>query len=130
DQMDEEATKKKRMIPGFSGRFALDDYGSGYNSEKTLLELSPTYIKADLSIIRNIDSSPDKQRIISNIVQYAHVREMYIIAEGVDSPSEMQTVCELGVDLLQGFYLAKEAPVPPPLSREASDFLDRRHTEE
>lgn len=127
--MDEEATKKKRMIPGFSGRFALDDYGSGYNSEKTLLELSPTYIKADLSIIRNIDSSPDKQRIISNIVQYAHEREMYIIAEGVESPSEMQTVCELGVDYLQGFYLARDGKVPPPLSHEASEFLDRRQTE-
>ena len=127
--MDEEATRRKRMIPGFSGRFALDDYGSGYNSEKTLLELSPTYIKADLSIIRNIDSSPDKQRIISNIVQYAHEREMFIIAEGVESPSEMQTVCELGVDYLQGFYLARDGKVPPPLSHEASEFLDRRHTE-
>ena len=86
--------------------------------------------KKIMSIIRNIDSSPDKQRIISNIVEYAHERDMLIVAEGIETPSEMQTVCELGVDLLQGFYLAKEAKVPPPLSREASDFLDRHQTEE
>ena len=59
-------------MPGFSGVFALDDYGSGYSNEKTLLELAPAYIKLDLSIIRDIDSDPDKQQIVENIVSYAH----------------------------------------------------------
>ena len=44
----------------------------GYSNEKTLLELAPAYIKLDLSIIRDIDSDPDKQQIVENIVSYAH----------------------------------------------------------
>ena len=64
DSPDLTALLKKREMPGFSGVFALDDYGSGYSNEKTLLELAPAYIKLDLSIIRDIDSDPDKQQIV------------------------------------------------------------------
>ncbi|MBR0164899.1 MAG: bifunctional diguanylate cyclase/phosphodiesterase [Lachnospiraceae bacterium] len=124
--MNEDATERKRNIPGFSGLFALDDYGSGYNSERTLLELTPKYIKVDLSIIRNIDSSPDKQRIVSNIVRYAHERNMLIIAEGIETAQEMETVCKLGADLLQGYFLARSDQVPPALSSGASDILDQQ----
>lgn len=124
EHMDARATERKRLIPGFSGLFALDDYGSGYNSERTLLELTPKYIKVDLSIIRDIDSSPDKQRIVSNIVRYAHERRMLIVAEGIETEAEMLMVRQLGVDLLQGHYLAHEDKVPHALSKGASDLLD------
>lgn len=82
EMLDPASLEVKRGTPGFPGTFALDDYGSGYSSEKNLLELSPKYIKIDLSIIRGIDTDPDKQQIVANIVAYAHPRKMLIIAEG------------------------------------------------
>ena len=49
EAMDEKATALKRSMPGFTGQFALDDYGSGYNSELMLLALKPKYVKVDIS---------------------------------------------------------------------------------
>ena len=124
DSQDLTALLKKREMPGFSGVFALDDYGSGYSNEKTLLELAPAYIKLDLSIIRDIDSDPDKQQIVENIVSYAHQRGMKIIAEGLETPAELLKVLELDVDLLQGYFLAKPSAVPKPVSAESVAVIE------
>lgn len=112
EDMDQEALRSKRECPGSARLFALDDFGSGYNSEKNLLELAPQFIKVDISIIRGIDTDPDKQRIVSNIVGYAHERDMTIIAEGLETAAEVRKALELGVDLLQGYFLARPAAVP------------------
>ena len=90
---------------GFSGSFALDDYGSGYSNELNLLELSPRYIKIDISIVRGIDTDRDKQQIVSNIVAYAHARSMQLIAEGIETEAQLRTVIGLGVDLLDDLEL-------------------------
>lgn len=119
ENMDTEAMEVKRAIPGFSGLFALDDYGSGYNSEIMLLDLKPKYVKVDISIIRDVDTSIDKQRIVANVVSYAHERSMYIIAEGVETPEEFETLRKLDVDYMQGFYLAMPARVPGAVHEDA-----------
>ncbi|MBR0090924.1 MAG: EAL domain-containing protein, partial [Lachnospiraceae bacterium] len=118
EYMEPEAMEFKRRMPGISGYFALDDYGSGYNSEKMLLDLAPRYIKVDISIIRNIDTSTDKQMIVTNIVKYAHEHEMFVVAEGLETEAEVRKVLELGVDLMQGYYLSRPARIPEPLSAE------------
>ena len=123
ENMDEDAMAIKRAIPRFSRLFALDDYGSGYNSEIMLLDLRPDFVKVDISIIRDIDTSIDKQRIVSNLVEYAHERDMMIVAEGVETSSELATVIELDVDLAQGFYLARPARVPAAISNEAREQI-------
>lgn len=115
--------QKKRELAGDNSLFALDDYGSGYNSELNLLELSPKFIKVDISIIRDIDTDVDKQRIVSNIVDYAHDRDMLIIAEGIETPAELYKVLELGVDLLQGYILARPAAIPDSISQKALDII-------
>ena len=114
-------TKKNAL--GLEGAFALDDYGSGYSNEKSLLDLAPKYIKVDLSIIRDIDTDPDKQQIVENIVAYAHKRDMKIVAEGLETPEEIQKVLELEVDLLQGFYLARPEPVPGNINEDALKII-------
>lgn len=119
EDMDEKATEIKRSLLGFSGMFALDDYGSGYNSELMLLTLHPKFVKIDLSIVRNINKSHDKQRIVSHITEYAHERDMLIVAEGVETAEELDTLLDLKVDLMQGYYLAKPAAEPSEISPEA-----------
>ena len=123
EAIDYEALEKKRNAPGFSGMFALDDYGSGYSNENTLLQLAPRFIKVDIAIIRGIDTSPDKQQILQNVVAYAHPRSMKIVAEGVETAAELRTVIELGADLLQGYFLARPAIVPGAIAPEAAAII-------
>lgn len=128
EDLDRDSLERKRNVPGFSGSFALDDYGSGYSNELNLLALAPRYIKIDISIVRGIDTDRDKQQIVSNIVDYAHARSMQLIAEGIENDAELRKVIDLGVDLLQGFYLSRPAAVPTPLAQPALDTIRRIHT--
>ena len=123
EAIDYEALERKRNAPGFSGMFALDDYGSGYSNENTLLQLAPRFVKVDITIIRGIDTSPDKQQILQNVVAYAHPRSMKIVAEGVETAAELRTVIELGADLLQGYFLARPAIVPGAIAPEAAAII-------
>lgn len=123
EEMNRDALEVKRHAPGFSGMFALDDYGSGYSNEGSLLELAPRFIKVDLAIIRGIDTDTDKQQILRNIVAYAHPRSMQIIAEGMENSAEMQKVIELGADALQGYYLAKPAAIPAKIAPAARQVI-------
>ena len=125
EEIDYEALERKRNAPGFSGMFALDDYGSGYSNENTLLQLAPRFIKVDIAIIRGIDTSPDKQQILRNVAAYAHPRSMKIVAEGVETAAELRTVIELGADLLQGYFLARPALVPGAIAPEAAAIIGK-----
>lgn len=129
EHLDMELVRKKSRTEGFLGIFALDDYGSGYNSELNLLALNPKYVKVDISIVRDIDQDHNKQHIVSNIVEYAHKRDMKIIAEGIETASELEELLALHVDLLQGYFLARPGAVPPALSEEARLMLWDRKTE-
>ena len=115
---------ERKTSKGFLGAVALDDYGSGYNSEKSLLALSPKYIKVDMVIIRDIDTDIDKQQIVANIVKYAHQRGMYIVAEGVETAEELKKVLELEVDLLQGYYLSRSAATPGAINPDALKIIE------
>ena len=128
ESLDYHALQHKKNAAAFNGVFALDDYGSGYSNEKSLLDLAPGYIKVDLSIIRDIDTDPDKQQIVENIVAYAHKRDMKIVAEGLETPEEINKVLELGVDLLQGFYIAKPHPIPTGINPLALKTISQFYT--
>ncbi len=119
EEIDHEALDRKRRALDGQGEFALDDWGSGYSNSNSLLELTPGYIKVDIAIIRDIDTDPDKQQLVSGIVDYAHCRGMKIVAEGIETENELRKVIELGVDLLQGYLLAKPAATPSVISPKA-----------
>ena len=126
EDMDEQATAIKRETPGFSGFFALDDYGSGYNSELKLINLKPKFVKVDISIIRDIDTSMDKQRIVAHVAEYAHERDMMVIAEGVETAPELDQLMKLDVDLVQGYYLARPAEQPAKINPKALEQIRTR----
>lgn len=127
--LDPKALRIKQTIRGSSGAFALDDYGSGYSNERSLLELSPNYIKIDLSIIRDIDTDANKRQIVSNTVSYAHQRGMKVVAEGLETADEVRTVLSLGVDLLQGFFLAMPQAEPGGASEESLAVIAEMHSQ-
>lgn len=98
---------KLAMVKQWNCLYAIDDYGSGYNSEALLLNLNPDIIKVDMSIIRNIDQDKKRQQMFRNIVRLAHRSQIKVLAEGVETKAEMEMVISLGTDLIQGYYSGK-----------------------
>ena len=109
-QNDVFVTLKKEYTKKWGAALALDDYGTGYNGEAMLLYLSPQYVKIDMSIVRDIDIDEDRQKILSNLLSYTRERGIQVIAEGVETRSEMGTLIRCGVSYLQGYYLGEPAP--------------------
>lgn len=120
---------KKAILRRWNGAIALDDYGSGYNTEINLLTLEPEYVKIDMEIIRGIDQDSNKQKIVTNIISYAHERGMELVAEGIETQEEARTVISMGVDYLQGYLIGKPALQPPNISEELSAFLKSAYKE-
>ena len=125
EEMNERELERKRNVPGSSGVFALDDYGSGYSNGNSLLTIAPKYVKVDIAIIRGIDTDADKQQFLRTLIDYAHPRGVQVLAEGVETLSELRKVLEMGVDLLQGYYLSRPAAVPAPIAPAAQAVIDQ-----
>ena len=99
--------KKFAFANKWNVEIALDDFGSGYNTEKVLLNISPNYVKIDISLVRDIDKDVERQNLLSNMISFIKTRNAKIIAEGVETKEEMITLINLGIDYIQGFYLGR-----------------------
>jgi len=99
-------------------RFAVDDAGSGYAGLGSIANLEPDFIKLDISLINAIDTNFIKQNLVQTMVRFADDHNAMVIAEGVERAEEFKTVQELGVHLVQGFFLHRpqsaSAPLPSP----------------
>jgi|TARA_B110000116_G_scaffold88365_1_gene76835 EAL domain-containing protein (putative c-di-GMP-specific phosphodiesterase class I) len=86
---------------------AIDDLGSGYSGLKQWSELCPDIVKIDRYFIDGCHQNPIKKEFLKSIVALARATQTLIVAEGVEQPQELQLICELGIDMVQGFLLAK-----------------------
>lgn len=107
--------RKMKFIRGNGGEVAIDDYGTGYNSELALVNIPCEYVKLDASFVRNVDKDANKQALVKNLMSYARSRNIAILAEGVETRDEMATMIAYGVDYLQGFYLGMPREKPQQL---------------
>jgi len=64
-------------------------------------------VKVDMSLIRGLDSSPTKQKLLRSIVGLCRDLEIKMIAEGIETPEERDTLVLLGGDLCQGYLFAR-----------------------
>jgi EAL domain-containing protein (putative c-di-GMP-specific phosphodiesterase class I)/GGDEF domain-containing protein len=102
-------------------RFAVDDAGSGYAGLGSIANLEPDFIKLDISLISAIDTNFIKQNLVQTMVKFADDHGAKVIAEGVERAEEFKTVQDLGVHLVQGFFLhrpqAANAPIVTAVAR-------------
>ncbi|RDW19403.1 EAL domain-containing protein [Oceanobacillus chungangensis] len=91
-------------------RIAVDDAGTGYNSLQTLVHLKPEFIKIDRSLIRQIESHSEKRNIVELLVEFACKTNTKVIAEGIESSSELACIKQLGIHMGQGYALGKPKP--------------------
>lgn len=99
-------------------RLAVDDAGAGYASLRHILNLQPDFIKLDIGLTRSIDIDPTRRALAAALLGFARETGSQIIAEGVETASELKTLRALGANYAQGYFLA----LPMPLAR-AATFL-------
>jgi EAL domain-containing protein (putative c-di-GMP-specific phosphodiesterase class I) len=90
-------------------RIALDDIGIGYSSHRMLIEVRPDLYKIDRYFITDCTSKPSSRAAIESIVLMASRLGGRVVAEGIETLADFDTVTSLGIDLVQGFYFARPA---------------------
>lgn len=94
-------------------RLAVDDAGAGYASFRHILRLDPDLIKLDISLTRDIDTDHTRRALAAALIRFAEETGSRIIAEGVETISELATLQQLGINKAQGYLIGH----PMPLSR-------------
>lgn len=119
EKSNEEYNERKiKRMQKWNAQIALDDFGSGYNSEYALITVNPNLIKIDRSIITGCDRDFSRRSIIRNLVKLVKSRKIMVLAEGVETEQELRTVISCGVDLIQGYFVCKPVFEPEPIKPE------------
>ncbi|MDE1996070.1 MAG: EAL domain-containing protein, partial [Rhizobiaceae bacterium] len=103
------ALVKKMRNAGF--KLAIDDFGVGHGEIKLLSDYPVDYLKIDRHFVAGIDSSARKRHILRNLVNIAHVLGTRVVAEGIETEPEFLTCREFGVDLVQGWFIARPTTI-------------------
>ena len=93
----------KRM--GFS--VAVDDLGAGYSGLTSFVQLDPQVAKLDIALVRNLHREPTKRKLVRTITSLCKELGITVLAEGIESCEERDTLEGLGCDLQQGFLFAR-----------------------
>lgn len=88
-------------------RIAIDDAGAGYASFRHILNLRPHIVKLDISITRAIDTDHSRRALAAALRGFARETGCSIVAEGVETPAELETLRGLGIDRAQGYHLGR-----------------------
>ncbi|HEY0714483.1 MAG TPA: EAL domain-containing protein [Polyangia bacterium] len=88
-------------------RLAVDDLGAGYAGLSSLAIVSPEVVKIDMSLVRDVQTSPSKQEVIRSMTRLASDLRMEMIVEGVETADERDALVALGCDLMQGYLFAR-----------------------
>ncbi|PVE14978.1 EAL domain-containing protein [Arthrobacter sp. Bz4] len=99
-------------LRGSGLRIAVDDAGAGFASMRHILQLHPDLIKLDRSIVSGIDNDRSKRAFGTAMVSFAQETSAQLIAEGVETQTELTTVAELGIDSAQGYFLGTPSVSP------------------
>jgi EAL domain-containing protein (putative c-di-GMP-specific phosphodiesterase class I) len=105
---------------------AVDDAGSGYSGLRQLIELRPQLIKLDRALICNIDEDVAKFALVQMLGELVGRLDGWLLAEGVETENELRVLQQIGVPLLQGYFLARPGPPWVQLTQTASAALRLR----
>ena len=103
------AVMERLRSKGF--RIEMDDFGSGYSSLGTLSSMPVDVLKIDRSFIMNIDHEEKDLRLVELILDIARNLKLPVIAEGVETESQLTLLRNAGCDFVQGYYFSR--PLPP-----------------
>lgn len=102
---------------------AIDDFGKGFSTFNRIFFIHPKFVKLDISLIRNVDTDSVKKSLIDGLVKFCHSENIRIIAEGIETKSELASLIDLGVDFGQGYYLGRPEMNLKNINEETKKFI-------
>ncbi len=90
--------------------FAIDDFGTGYSSLAYLKRFPVEALKIDKSFVDGLGDDPESDAIVAAIIGLAHTLHLRTVAEGVETPEQLEQLRALGCELLQGFLMSRPIP--------------------
>ena len=104
-------------------RIAIDDAGAGYSSFRHILLIKPDVIKLDISITRAIDQDASRRALATALLSFAAEIGAGLVAEGVETVAEKETLQQLGATLGQGYLFARPGPLPLPVLHRSATIV-------
>jgi diguanylate cyclase (GGDEF)-like protein/PAS domain S-box-containing protein len=100
-------------------KFAIDDFGTGYASMNYIKRVPMSRLKIDRSFIQNFPASREDAAVVGSLVALGRALEVPILAEGVETMTQLDALCRAGCDEVQGFLIGRavEADAVPELIR-------------
>jgi EAL domain-containing protein (putative c-di-GMP-specific phosphodiesterase class I) len=92
-------------------RVAVDDAGAGVANFGHIIELRPDFVKLDISLVRHVNANLGRQAMVVGMRHFSHTAGCRLIAEGVETPEEAETLTALGVEFGQGYLFGRPEPI-------------------
>ena len=123
-----------RRLKALGVRLAIDDFGTGYSSLSYLRLLPVDSLKIDKSFVDGVTGGPEQSAVVRAAINLARTFELESVAEGIETPEQLQELVAIGADMGQGYYFAHPldaAEISALLVQEAlplaTAFRSRRH---
>lgn len=108
-----DALPRIQRLRALGYRIAVDDLGAGYAGLSSFAALEPEFTKLDMSLVRDAHLSTTKQRVVGSIVELCKDLGSSVVAEGIETIEEAETLSRLGCDFMQGYLYARPGPPFP-----------------
>ncbi len=112
-----------------SYEIAIDDAGSCYSGLNLICDIKPRYLKLDRQLIQDIDKDNVKYAMVKSLVDFSRLVSIRLIAEGIETDRELQTLIKLGVPYGQGFFLARPSKELDSVKKSALKIICRNMEE-
>lgn len=121
-QNDSIAIASLRELQSAGIRISIDDFGTGYSSLAYLRRLPLDTLKVDRSFIKDVTKNPEAALITRAVVSMAHSLNLKVVAEGVETFTQLAFLSSIGCDEIQGYYFSRPEP-----SETCTRYLSERH---
>ncbi len=99
--------EKCRSVKYMGNLLSVDDFGTGINNMERVEIMKPHIVKLDRELICGIHQNPEKQENVQQLILKFHGMGILVVAEGVEEKEEFDLLVGMGIDLFQGYYLAR-----------------------
>jgi diguanylate cyclase (GGDEF)-like protein len=121
-----------RLLPHYTEqgfRIALDDVGAGYASLAAIVRLRPDILKLDKALVTGLGRDPVRCNLVSALADFGRRSGMRVVAEGIETAEDLRAVMRAGVDLGQGWLLARPAGRAEPLPADVVALVQQTRRE-
>lgn len=112
-------------------KIAIDDAGAGYSGLNLISDINPNYIKLDMKLTRDIHTDSLKAALVRGMVELSKISNISLIAEGIETEEELDTLINLGVQYGQGFFIqypdAEVKEIDPGIIGRIKELIQRKN---